>query len=375
VLRILFDASDSGLQPVGGVSRVCNEILERMAKANPDFRFLLIVPIMKGQRLPKHPSIRILREFVLPRRRLFGIVNKISRARTAFYVRSFRPHIYQLSFYQAPRIKKVPTVALVYDLIDENTFNGMGGNGLDFTRYIEERIQACDAVVTVSHAAKADIVKHTKVPAEKIRVAHLGVTDSFQSNTGASKQSTLPETKDWKPYFLFVGSRFGYKNFGTVLRAWAAIRQTGLECRLVCVSGNDRLEAWEMDFLINAKLIRDLVMVGKLSEDALRKVYAEAVAFIFPSLAEGFGLPLVEAMAAGCRVIASDIPAFREIAHESVLFFDPYSANDLAAIMRGCIENPPEPARALAAKDHVRNFSWDKTAAMFAETYRSLVKE
>ena len=128
-----------------------------------------------------------------------------------------------------------------------------------------------------------------------------------------------------------------------------------------------------MDFLINARLVRDFVMAGKLCDDALRRIYAEAVAFIFPSLAEGFGLPLVEAMAAGCRVIASDIPAFREIADKSVLLFDPYSVDDLATAMRWCLENPQEPAIASAAKDHARSFSWDKTAAVFAQTYRAIV--
>ena len=89
------------------------------------------------------------------------------------------------------------------------------------------------------------------------------------------------------------------------------------------------------------------------------QVYAEAVAFIFPSLAEGFGLPLLEAMAVGCPVIASDIPVFREIADPSVLFFDPYSVDDLVAAMRRCLENPPD-AKAAAAKEHARSFSWER---------------
>ncbi len=330
---------------------------------------------MKGQRLPKHPSIRIIREFALPRRRLFAIANKIFRARTAFRIRSFHAHVYQLSHYQSPRAQGIPTVALVHDFIDANTFNGMSGNELGFTRLIAERIRLCDAVIAISEATKADIVRYTDVPAEKIRVARLGVGDSFFSDAPASKQGPSAKTHNSKPYFLFVGSRFGYKNFGTLLRAWAAICQSGLGCRLVCVGGQDHLEAWEMDFLINAKLVRDFVMAGKLSDDALRRIYAEAVAFIFPSLAEGFGLPLVEAMAAGCQVIASDIPAFREIADKSVLLFDPYSVDDLAAAMRWCLENPQEPAIASAAKDHARSFSWDKTAAVFAQTYRALAKQ
>ena len=374
MIRVVFDASADGLQPVGGVSRVCNEVLEKVVKTYPDFRVLLIVPTMKGQRIPKHPSIRILREFRFPQRRLFALANKIVRACTAFQVRLFRPHVYQLAYYQTPRIQNVPTVGLVYDLVDKNTFNGMGGNGPDFTRHVAERINQCQAIVAISHATKADLIRYTNIPAEKIHVAQLGVTDSFQSGTHTTDSSVFPQAQDRKPYFLFVGSRFGYKNFGTVLRAWAAVRQSGYDCQLVCVGGNDQLEAWEMDFLINAKLIRDLMMLGKLSEDELRDVYARAVAFVFPSLAEGFGLPLVEAMAAGCPVIASDIPVFREIADGSVDFFDPYSVDDLAAIMKRCLEKPAEAAKRLAAREHVRNFSWDKTAAVFAETYRFLAK-
>ena len=142
----------------------------------------------------------------------------------------------------------------------------------------------------------------------------------------------------------------------------------------MCVGGNDHLEPWEMDFLIKAKLVRHFVMGGKLAEDELRKVYVEAVAFIFPSLAEGFGLPLLEAMAVGCPVIASDIPVFREIADQSVLFFDPHSVEDLAAAMRRSLENRPDAAKAAAAKEHARSFSWDTTAAVSAQTYRGLVR-
>jgi glycosyltransferase involved in cell wall biosynthesis len=373
-MRIVFDATEIGLQPVGGVSRVCNEVLERMAKANPDFRFLVVVPIMKGQRLPKHPSIKIATELGWPRRRLFAFLNRISRAWTDFRIRAFRPHIYQVSHYQAPRLKGIPQVALVHDFVDEHTFNGMGGNGLYFTRHIAKRLESCDAVVAVSHATKADIVRHANVPAEKIRVAHLGVDEAFLSGAATVQTSPLVKANGSKPYFLFVGSRFGYKNFGTVLRAWAMVRQSGFDCQLMCVGGSDHLEAGEMDFLIQANLVRDLVMVGQLSEAGLREVYANAVAFIFPSLAEGFGLPLVEAMAAGCRVIASDIPVFREIANDSVIFFNPYSVNDLVAAMTQCLRNPPDPAKISAAVDYVRNFSWDKTAAVFAETYRALAK-
>jgi glycosyltransferase involved in cell wall biosynthesis len=100
--------------------------------------------------------------------------------------------------------------------------------------------------------------------------------------------------------------------------------------------------------------------------------YAGAAAFIFPSLAEGFGLPVIEAMGCGCPVIASDIPVFREVAGDAALFFDPHDPAALADMMRRSLDSSVRTPLASAGRKRAADFSWDKSATILRGVYESL---
>ena len=107
-----------------------------------------------------------------------------------------------------------------------------------------------------------------------------------------------------------------------------------------------------------------VTFTGFVSDDLLRSYYQHAEALVFPSLYEGFGLPLVEAMACGCPVVASDLPVHREIAGDAAIFCDPHTPTDIAAKMAQIITQPASEREAAIARggSRAREFTWDRCA-------------
>ena len=141
---------------------------------------------------------------------------------------------------------------------------------------------------------------------------------------------------------------------------------------LVVAGGRPELETHEIELLIAHRLEDRVVLLPGVSDDTLRVAYAGAAAFVFPSLAEGFGLPVIEAMGCGCPVIASDIAVFREVAGEAALYFDPHDPAALATAMRRSLEPTTRTALAAAGRKRAADFSWDKSAAILRGVYESL---
>ena len=129
-----------------------------------------------------------------------------------------------------------------------------------------------------------------------------------------------------------------------------------------------------MDFVIKNRLENRLVLLHDMDDRELALAYSGALGFIFPSLAEGFGIPLLEAMACGVPVIASDIPVFHEVASDAAQFFDPHDEEELASVMCRLLSDESLCERLRAAgRTRSSHFSWGKSARDLARIYRSLV--
>lgn len=167
-------------------------------------------------------------------------------------------------------------------------------------------------IIAVSETTKQEIIDHFGIDEKKIVVTHEGVE---KLPVGAKRL-----IRD--PYFLYVGNAYPHKNLETLLTAFRNITNA----KLVLV-GND-------DFFyrrIKKENTSDsVIFFGPADENQLGSLYQHAIALVFPSLMEGFGLPAVEALSLGCPVIASDIPVFHEILGDAATYFDPYNTEDLA---------------------------------------------
>src|ERR1700690_1325900 len=227
-------------------------------------------------------------------------------------------------------------------------------------------------VVTVSEYSKAEIVRALGIPASKITVIHCGVDDQFRvqekKEAFEAVKRVLPVCV---PYLLYVGNLKPHKNILTLLRAFAQWRTRGNTAHSLVIVGED--SRWKPPLLeeCTALGIRECtIFVPHVSQELLPKIYSAADALIMPSTVEGFGLPVLEAMACGTPVVCSNAGSLPEVAGEAALYFDPARAEDLANAI-GRLLLSPELQERLPSAGLARagQFSWQESTRKHIELY------
>lgn len=230
------------------------------------------------------------------------------------------------------------------------------------------------ALLAVSQATKQDIVDMYKVPEEKITVTPLALRPLSQPVATAEVLThyVLPEKK----YFLFLGRIEEKKGIDTLIDAFLEVRKRlpVNKAPLLVLAGKRGYNGKDIESrAIASPLARDIRFLGYVPDNHLPALYQGALAFVFPSNGEGFGLPVLEAMAQGTPVIASDLPALREVAGEAALFATPRDIPTwTAALERLVVE--PDLAETLrqAGEQRAAEFSWTKTATLTWQVLRKL---
>lgn len=216
------------------------------------------------------------------------------------------------------------------------------------------------AIIAVSEFTKQRVVRLFDVMPERVHVVHHGVSDVFRPRSTDEITAVLERLGIDQPYFLAVGSVSPRKNFTRLLATWSHLRDLNETHSLVIVGRTDHLFSGNGRIETTSVSTKHVVSV---SDPDLAALYSGALAFVYPSIYEGFGLPLLEAMACGAPVIASNAAAIPEVVGNAAMLVDPYDVDRIAATMR-CI------ALDAALRDELRNrglirsrlFSWDKAA-------------
>lgn len=230
-------------------------------------------------------------------------------------------------------------------------------------------LRECDHLITISEASKRDIVRFYRVPEEKVTVTLLAADHCFRPPVSLPEK--LPVEK---PYILNVGTLEPRKNLPCLLRAYAAARKKGLPHRLV-VTGARGWGASPLASLVEElRLNDDVSFTGFIPDHEMPGLYAGAEFFVYPSLYEGFGLPVLEAMASGTPVITSNVSSLPEVAGDAALLVDPRSVEELCTAMLKLAGNREllgaTRARGLA---QAASFSWERTARETWEIYEKLL--
>ena len=223
-------------------------------------------------------------------------------------------------------------------------------------------------IVADSQATADDLVRHFGVPPRKIRVAYLGAprVDSLDRSDAPSSFQNLPAR-----YFLFVGTLQPRKNLTRLLEAFAAVRKTWRRPVMLVIAGADGTQAAALRLRSERLGIADAVRwLGYVPDAERQALYSGAVAFVFPSLYEGFGLPVLEAMAWGTAVIASNAASLPEVVGSAGLLVDPYDVGGLAAAMlRVLDDNVLRSTLIELGRQRVTEFSWDRCAAVVEQCF------
>lgn len=215
------------------------------------------------------------------------------------------------------------------------------------------------AIITVSEFSKQRLQYHLNIPAEKIHAVHNGVGEPFKPQS----KKRIDEVKEKyglrKPYFLFVGTQEPRKNLRALLQAWEMAGLNGYE---LFIAGSESV-GHVFNVTGNRQEIRHAFGATYIPDEDLPALYSGAAAFVYPSLYEGFGFPILEAMACETPVIASDIPAFREIYDDAAMLVNPQEPQEIADAMKIMIEDKSIKTRLRQrGLQKAAQLSWDESA-------------
>lgn len=367
-LTVLVDGVIYGLQSYGGISRYFTETLMRLGLHWNDIQVVLHLPRRCRANPPRAKWISCIKDPNFKPERIFRDVCK-SIGKTMAKMK--HPKVFHSTYYTSPYWPRLKTVVTVHDFIHEK-FPSLMGSSRDFVIQKKRVIEKADAIVAVSKATRHDILSYTNVEESRVRVVHHGVSEAFFPVSSDEDILAFRQTRGiLGPYWIYVGLRGLYKNFGSLLRAFSQVAEE-TKGHLVAIGGETALESWQVEYLIRNRLENRLHLLHGLDDKELRAAYSGAAAFVFPSLAEGFGIPALEAMACGTPVLLSDIPVFREVAVDAALYFDPHEVEALAQAMLQVLEEPVRQSLIEKGSRRARCFSWDDSAEKLGSIYMSL---
>ncbi len=250
-----------------------------------------------------------------------------------FLLQKFKLDLVHFPYFSVPTQYRGKFVVTIHDLILDHFDTGEASTlpwivykakRLAYKYIISQTAAKAANIITVSEATKQEIADHLPISKDKITVIHEGVDTNV--SVGSSEKPLIKP-----PYYLYVGNAYPHKNLVRLLEAYGLfLQKVGEEIPLVLVGREDyfykRLEETAQNMFVN----QTIQFLRNVDDKQLASLYKHANALVVPSLMEGFGLPILEALTNECLVLASDIPAFREIGKDTIKYFDPQSPQAIA---------------------------------------------
>jgi len=262
---------------------------------------------------------------------------------------------------------KVKTINVIHDLNFEHYPSFIPFLTLKYYKHFFPRFaKKADKLITVSQFSKNDIANLYHVDKEKIDVVYNAASDDFFKVDEETKEQTVQRLTNGTPYFVFVGSAHKRKNVERIMQAFVQFREKYADFKFVFAGSN---KYWDEDIkktYNNLKYKSDFVFTGYLSTSEMNCVVSSAMALVYPSLFEGFGVPIVEGFAANVPVITSNVASMPEVAGDAALLVNPFSIAEIADAMEKVATDEQLRIKLVQlGKERMHAFSWDKSAQQF----------
>ncbi|MCL2380195.1 MAG: glycosyltransferase family 4 protein [Treponema sp.] len=378
-MKVLYDHQIFELQNIGGISRYFAELLAHNSMAQLSLKYSDNVYLQESVYkdygiLPKNHECKVFLPSIKfkGKRRLCKIYtkmcNKIYNKKTlSLSVKNLKKSNYDIfhptyyDTYFLKYLKHKPFVLTVYDMIHElfpyYYFNDVNNENTILNK--QYLISQANTIISISESTKKDILRFFPDLSEKIKVIYLG--SSFQQLDRRVKKER---------FILFTGLRTNYKNFDVFIQTVAPLLLK-YDLRLICTGPPFNTTE---NALLEELNICDRVISKFASDEELKDLYAKALVFVFPSLYEGFGIPVLEAFASGCPAILSNTSSLPEVGGDAALYFDPYSPDDMRNQIERVITSPSlRGEMAAKGKERLKMFSWKKCAEETMEVYKKLM--
>lgn len=366
-MRVTYDHQAFWWQEYGGVTRYFVELATRIAQCD-DFDVNVVAPLYINKYLRANGSLNVVGRFI-PRipKRTGRIIQTLDEWLVRRSLRDSHPDLVHETYYCKTGLApaRTPIVVTVHDMIHEK-----------FPTYFPARdtvrerkrvsVSRADHVICVSENTRKDLLEIFGVRESKVSVVHHGCSVAVADDSSSVRSIE-------QPYLLYVGARTGYKNFAALLAAYASSRFLRDSFKLVCFGGEELSEP-EMRLMKKCGLADSSVVMMGGDDKLLANVYRYATALVYPSLYEGFGMPVLEAMACGCPVICSNTSSLPEVGQNAAAYFDPRDAESIRSVVERIVASEVElQGLTERGKRRAKQFSWDKCAAETAEVYRKVI--
>lgn len=361
---IAYDLQAYSFSPHGGIARIFDELFACIERSTSPWRAYLYLqyPLQRvpavGRQVRFHPDGMAAH----PLLRRFPALRRLADPALAPRRRRLNLQLFHPTFYPATNpFPSLPAIVNVYDLVHElidRPDNMPDPSG--FLAIKKRWIDQASRIICISQATADDLMAHYHVPRERIDVIHLGYSHTFRHRPDAA--STV------KPFLLYVGSRQRYKNFHRLLAAYGRWPHRDAFDLYVVGSPANQEDRLALDLAGNPAGVS---FIGSPSDENLCTLYNQAAGFIYPSLKEGFGIPVLEAMACRCPMLLSDIPVFREVAGPLAHYMDPLDVDSMVNGLERLVTTsraeilPESPTRATLDR-----FSWDRCSREILSVYQ-----
>jgi glycosyltransferase involved in cell wall biosynthesis len=363
-MKILYDGQIYSWQAAGGINRYFANLINRLPQ---DFYPSLTNCVPRHVNFPAHSNLNVY--FY---QRFNFRPGRISLQVEKYYFRVIstwnefdlvHPTYYETLTGQSFQEFRRPVVLTVHDMIHELFSDQMDPKGTN-AAIKKKAITSAQAIICISENTKHDLLRYLPISEDRITIIPHASEIDISLSYG---DEPVPEI----PYFLYVGSRGSYKNFDRLLKSFANVVTTTPDLRL-CIVGPPLTDR-EVLLINDLKLSSHLQHFGFSSDRHLAKLYRCSLAFVYPSLYEGFGIPPLEAMSCGTPAIVANTSSLPEVVADAGLLFNPHSTDELVDCLRFILDNPSERDRlVLKGAERAKQFSWDKTVGKTLDVYRTV---
>jgi glycosyltransferase involved in cell wall biosynthesis len=299
------------------------------------------------------------------------------------YTNKKRPHVFFSPTHYGPRFSPIPTVVSVMDLSYVHYPYLFTKKDLyQLKSWTAYSVKGASRVITISQSSRNDIINYYKLPEEKVNVVYPGIKQGSGFRDGSLNMENIRNKYNiLGRYILFVGTIQPRKNITSLIQAFAKISKLdsqrskieGGDLNLVIVGKKGWLYEETMDAPKKFGVEKEVRFLDFVNDEDLPSLYKHAECFVLPSLYEGFGLPVLEAMKYGCPVVTSNVSSLPEAGGDAALYFDPEDIEDIAKTLQKVV-NDQDLRSEMIKKGHaqVDRFSWKKAAGETLEILKEV---
>ncbi|MDZ4749330.1 MAG: glycosyltransferase family 1 protein [Saprospiraceae bacterium] len=374
-MKIALNARHMLTDRLEGVGIVTDEVMSRIVHSHPEDQFDYYFDRKFDQRFVHSPNV--IPHTIHPVTRLPILIRYWLDHPVRKHVVKQKANVFFSPDGFIPLGMSIPKVSMVHDVAY-----------LRYPEHLQPRIRAfykkwmprylayTDHIITVSEFSKSEIIAGYNIPADKISVVYNGITAAYKPVSEEQKKITRDRYTNGRPYFVYLGAIHPRKNILTLVKSFEQFKSSYPSDHQLVLAGRASWHTEEVFKSIAQSQWKDAFhLPGYIATADATTLVASAEAMIYPSLYEGFGLPLVEAMACGVPVICSNVSSLPEVASDAALLFDPHDVEQLAHHMTSLAKEDSLRHELIAlGNERSKYFSWDKAALTVYEILSRFAK-